>query len=361
MLRTVTQCKISGDSRETFSAISMFLPQKVHEWRVHVTSALLLHSRDPFNNVEKKPGGNEATRRIGRIPMEVSRDIARFACSRPVIECAQCGERIYIPEWSECVDGCRVRHLWRCDACGTSFETSVCFGWHNPRYRASPKLHLSRNFAQRKNACTLYSGMIDRDSPGARSPLGGISSRAAQATSMTAITAYAFAFKGLDGDDPVVLVCGPSRAGGQHRVALRVHPAICRPADALDALPRPWPYHPRRTFQRFRRSGAGGRATSTAPTRPNHGTFPMAEKVSVKGKDAHPFYEWADGRARARSTTVESPQIPDRAGRVSEGGLQFGHRTDRPDRCCGDQIGIDSSLTRVDQDRSCCHISEKFD
>ena len=57
--------------------------------------------------------------------MEVSRDIARFARSRPVIECAQCGERIYIPEWSECLDGCRVRHLWQCDACGTSFETTV--------------------------------------------------------------------------------------------------------------------------------------------------------------------------------------------------------------------------------------------
>ena len=24
-----------------------------------------------------------------------------------------------------------------------------------------------------------------------------------------------------------------------------------------------------------------------------HVTFPMAEKVSVKGKDAHPFYKWA--------------------------------------------------------------------
>jgi transcription elongation factor Elf1 len=42
-----------------------------------------------------------------------------------VIECAQCGERIYIPEWSECLDGSRVRHLWQCDTCGTSFETTV--------------------------------------------------------------------------------------------------------------------------------------------------------------------------------------------------------------------------------------------
>jgi len=35
----------------------------------------------------------------------MSRNIARFARSRPVIECAQCGER----------------------ACGASFETSVRF------------------------------------------------------------------------------------------------------------------------------------------------------------------------------------------------------------------------------------------
>ena len=33
--------------------------------------------------------------------MELTRDIARFARSRPVIECAQCGERIYIHAGSE--------------------------------------------------------------------------------------------------------------------------------------------------------------------------------------------------------------------------------------------------------------------
>jgi hypothetical protein len=58
--------------------------------------------------------------------MDLSRDTARFARSRPLIECAQCGERIYIPEWSECLDGFRVRHLWQCDACDYSFETTVC-------------------------------------------------------------------------------------------------------------------------------------------------------------------------------------------------------------------------------------------
>lgn len=59
--------------------------------------------------------------------MELVRDFDRFARSRPLIECAQCGERIYIPEWSECLDGGKIRHLWQCEACGYSFETTVRF------------------------------------------------------------------------------------------------------------------------------------------------------------------------------------------------------------------------------------------
>jgi transcription elongation factor Elf1 len=59
--------------------------------------------------------------------MELSRDSARVARSRPVLECAQCGEQLFVPEWSEFVDERRVRHLWACEACGYSFETTICF------------------------------------------------------------------------------------------------------------------------------------------------------------------------------------------------------------------------------------------
>jgi DNA-directed RNA polymerase subunit RPC12/RpoP len=52
----------------------------------------------------------------------------RTAPSRPVIECAQCGERIFMPECSELVDERRIRHLWSCDDCGYAFETTVRFG-----------------------------------------------------------------------------------------------------------------------------------------------------------------------------------------------------------------------------------------
>jgi hypothetical protein len=41
--------------------------------------------------------------------------------------CAQCGETIFLPEWSEYVDRRHVRHLWECEACGAKFETLVTF------------------------------------------------------------------------------------------------------------------------------------------------------------------------------------------------------------------------------------------
>lgn len=41
--------------------------------------------------------------------------------------CAQCGEMLFMPEWSEYLNERRVRHLWSCDACGYRFETTVVF------------------------------------------------------------------------------------------------------------------------------------------------------------------------------------------------------------------------------------------
>jgi hypothetical protein len=54
--------------------------------------------------------------------MELTRDTARSA--RPRIAC-QCGERVHIPQWTEYHNSGRIRHLWECDACGCSFETTV--------------------------------------------------------------------------------------------------------------------------------------------------------------------------------------------------------------------------------------------
>jgi len=56
-----------------------------------------------------------------------ARDTEKFVHPRAQIECAQCGEALFVPEWSEFVDQHRVRHLWTCDTCGYAFETTVRF------------------------------------------------------------------------------------------------------------------------------------------------------------------------------------------------------------------------------------------
>ena len=61
-----------------------------------------------------------------------SRNARAFHRSRPVVPCAQCGDTLFAPEWSEYLDDRRVRHLWSCDACGYEFESEVCY----PRPRA---------------------------------------------------------------------------------------------------------------------------------------------------------------------------------------------------------------------------------
>jgi transcription elongation factor Elf1 len=52
---------------------------------------------------------------------------AKSLRSRTQLACAQCGNNLFMPEWSELVDERRVRHLWQCEACGYSFETTVRF------------------------------------------------------------------------------------------------------------------------------------------------------------------------------------------------------------------------------------------
>ena len=44
--------------------------------------------------------------------MELSSSARKFPRSRPLIECAQCGDRLYVPEWTEYRDGGRISHLW---------------------------------------------------------------------------------------------------------------------------------------------------------------------------------------------------------------------------------------------------------
>lgn len=42
-----------------------------------------------------------------------------------LLSCAQCGDGLVAPEWSEHVSDRCVRHLWSCETCGYEFETAV--------------------------------------------------------------------------------------------------------------------------------------------------------------------------------------------------------------------------------------------
>jgi len=59
--------------------------------------------------------------------MELRTSPRQYAPARLINRCAQCGDTIFMPEWSEYLDDRRVRHLWECEACGYQFETLVCF------------------------------------------------------------------------------------------------------------------------------------------------------------------------------------------------------------------------------------------
>lgn len=68
--------------------------------------------------------GSAWRRNVMEFRTESSRE---FVHTRVPNHCAQCGEPIFLPEWSEYLDRCRVRHLWECEACGYKFETLVSF------------------------------------------------------------------------------------------------------------------------------------------------------------------------------------------------------------------------------------------
>jgi hypothetical protein len=68
--------------------------------------------------------------------MELRSPSNRKFLARPVIDCAQCGAQIFVPDWCEYFDDGKVRHLWACEACGYRFETIARF----PATGSAPRL-----------------------------------------------------------------------------------------------------------------------------------------------------------------------------------------------------------------------------
>jgi glutathione peroxidase len=132
-------------------------------------------------------------------------------------------------------------------------------------------------------------------------PLAGLGARTApasqpgQAAGMSRVTAYAFTFKSLDGDEILL----SSYAG--HPLLVVNTASQCGYTPQYAGLQQIWTRYRDRGLivlgvpsNDFGGQEPGGKSEINATAQGTyHVTFPITEKVAVKGKDAHPFYRWA--------------------------------------------------------------------
>jgi glutathione peroxidase len=126
-------------------------------------------------------------------------------------------------------------------------------------------------------------------------PLTGLGTHLTQAAGMSRMTAYAFAFKGLDGDDI------PLSSYAGHPLLVVNTASQCGYTPQYAGLQKIWTRYRERGLivlgvpsNDFGGQEPGGKSEIHATAQGTyHVTFPMTEKVAVKGKDAHPFYKWA--------------------------------------------------------------------
>ena len=122
---------------------------------------------------------------------------------------------------------------------------------------------------------------------------------------MNRVTAYAFTFKGLDGND--ILLASYAR-----RPILVVNTAsLCGYTPQYTGLQALWTRYGAKGLMLlgvpsndFGGQEPGGKTEILQTAQGDyHVTFPLTEKVAVKGPDAHPFYKWA-----AQERPLEAPR-----------------------------------------------------
>ena len=162
--------------------------------------------------------------------------------------------------------------------------------------------------------------------------LTALAPRFAQATTMSRVTAFAFTFKDLDGADILLA----SYAG--HPILVVNTASLCGYTPQYTGLQALWTrYRPKGLLvlgvpsNDFGGQEPGGKTEIEQTAQGDyHVTFPLTEKVAVKGADAHPFYKWAaqerpleaprwnfhkyligrDGRLEAAFTSATEPNDP---------------------------------------------------
>jgi glutathione peroxidase len=174
--------------------------------------------------------------------------------------------------------------------------------------------------------------MIDRRQLLLGAALVGLAAGRAQAATMSRVTAYAFTFNSLDGGEILLA----SYAG--HPMLVVNTASLCGYTPQYTGLQALWTRYRARGLivlgvpsNDFGGQEPGG-ASEIAKTAHDdyHVSFPLTEKVAVKGQDAHPFYRWAaqerpleaprwnfhkyligrDGRLKAAFTSAVEPNDP---------------------------------------------------
>ncbi len=135
--------------------------------------------------------------------------------------------------------------------------------------------------------------------------LAAFAPRLAQAASMSRVTAYAFTFKGLDGNEILL----SSFAG--HPILVVNTASLCGYTPQYSGLQALWTQYRGKGLMvlgvpsnDFGGQEPGGKAEIVQTAQGDyHVTFPLTEKAAVKGPDAHPFYRWA-----AEERPLEAPR-----------------------------------------------------
>ena len=153
-----------------------------------------------------------------------------------------------------------------------------------------------------------------------------------QATNMSRITAYAFTFKGLDGSEI------PLSSYAGHPILVVNTASLCGYTPQYAGLQSLWTQYRGKGLivlgvpsNDFGGQEPGGKADIVKTAQGDyHATFPITEKVTVKGAAAHPFYRWAaqerplevpgwnfhkyligrDGRLKAAFSSAVEPEDP---------------------------------------------------
>ena len=147
--------------------------------------------------------------------------------------------------------------------------------------------------------------MIDRRNLLLGAAFAGLAPRLARATAMSRVTAYAFTFKGLDGTDILLA----SYAG--HPILVVNTASLCGYTPQYTGLQALWTRYRGKGLtvlgvpsNDFGGQEPGGVSEIEKTAQGDyHVTFPLTEKVAVKGADAHPFYKWA-----AQERPLEAPR-----------------------------------------------------